>query len=266
MGCCHGCMRGNNNGGSEYEPLKSDGQIKSYNTSNNSIAGATSPITPRISQSLTRDNTFLLQVGLIGDIEIYEKRCWLLRLLDEDEFEVEENTKKEVLRNKQISQCNKNFIITDKTYCAQIQLINDIMLEDDESENENEPTNIMDLHKISKDGFDINKYNALILCYDITNLHSFNKLREYLDKLVSENQQQHTLQVAVMGLMPSCDTNINGEDLDRRVKKETALQLCKEYDLSNVSFIGESNAKNGENVLDSVRTVVKQCIETQDAE
>lgn len=259
-------MRNDSNRGEEYAPLKSDSKIKSYNTaSSNSIGALSSPRTPRISQSLTKNNTFLLQIGLIGDIEIYEKRCWLLRLLDEDQFEVAENTKKEVLRNNQISQCNKNFIIEDKKYCTQIQLINDVMLEDDESENEEQPTNIMDLHKISKDGFDINKYNALILCYDVTNLHSFNKLREYLDKLVSENEQGTTLQIAVMGLIPSCDTDIDGET-DRRVKKETALQLCKENNLSNVSFIGESNAKNGENVLDSMRTIVKQCIETQDTE
>lgn len=274
MGCCH-CMNPFRKS-EEYAKLIDDTHPKYTNDESGAGGLTTNMVSPRISRALTRDNTYLLQIGLIGDIQIYEKRCWLLRLLDEDQFEIESQTQKEVLRNNQISQCNKNFIIDDKKYCAQIQIINDIDIfiddEDDDINNNNNNDNTDLLYSITdlKDkSFDINKYNAFLLIYDITNIDSFNKLKEYLNKLkdkilINTDDKNQGSQIFVMGLIPSCDIKHNDNfEEKRKINENDAKELCKQYDINNIQFIGETNAKTGQNVLDLMRTVVKQCIETQ---
>eukprot|EP01084_Bolivina_argentea_P301371 519913_1 len=242
MGCSICCPSWKNNS-EEYAKLQ-DHKHPKYTLSTPSIK--------RKIRALTKDNMFLLQIGLLGDIEIYEKRCWILRLLDDDEFDVETQTKTETLRNNQISQCNKNIQLNNETYCAQIQLINDMVFMEDN----NEDDDII----IGSDDFDVGKFNAFLLCYNITNLHSFNKLREYLDK-INSFPDSDTLQIGIMGIIPSCD--IDDQSKNKKITEKEAKQLCTEYNATNIQYFGETNAKKGENVSDLVKHVIQKCVDTQ---
>ena len=225
MGCCQTNERHRDE---EYAKLMA-GKYTKYTEENARKIG------PRMRRSHTRADTFLLQIGLIGEIEMYEKRCWLLRLLDGDEFDTEKHTQIEELNKNHMSQCNKNFSINNGNYCAQISILSEMIFEDNATNS--------------------NEYNAFVLYYDVTKLESFNKLRAYLDKMTHGN-------IAIMGIIPSCNVNIDPL-AHRQVATDLAMELCATYALKNVMFIGETNAKTGENVSTSIRKVIQKCIETQ---
>merc|ERR1712048_1557647 len=133
------------------------------------IAGNKHTRGPRMRRSQTRENTYLLQIGLLGDIEMYEKRCWLLRLLDGDEFDADTQCQIDILNNNHMSQCNKNFTINNGNYCAQFQIMDESIF-DDEDYDENGG-------KLD----DIYRYNAFVIGYDLTKAQSFQKLAVYMD-------------------------------------------------------------------------------------
>eukprot|EP00483_Globobulimina_turgida_P006827 UN06839 len=119
---------------------------------------------------------------------------------------------------------------------------------------------------IGNHDFDINKFNAFLLCYDITSLHSFNKLREYLDR-IHNIETCDTLQVGIMAIIPSCDIVANEtSESQRKVDEQEAKQLCTEYYLNksiNIQFVGETHAKTGKNVRELVQHMIQKCVDAQ---
>eukprot|EP01083_Nonionella_stella_P035673 97296_1 len=226
MGCCSSCCDHNND---EQDITDERKKLLKHNRYTKYDADGTTR--PRISRALTRRNTFLLKIGLLGDVEIVEKRCWLLRLLDEDEFDIDEQTQTEYLQKHQISQCNKNIQMGAQNYCAHIVMINDDLL-------------------------DIDDYNALLLCYDTTNRTSLHQLKPSLKRI--KGNAFDGQQIAIMGLTPSCDVMQN--EIVKQVDDAEANELC---DAKDMTFAGITNAKTGQNVSTLVKRLIQKCVATQ---
>eukprot|EP00484_Ammonia_sp_Unknown_P016817 CAMPEP_0197040700 /NCGR_PEP_ID=MMETSP1384-20130603/17360_1 /TAXON_ID=29189 /ORGANISM="Ammonia sp." /LENGTH=248 /DNA_ID=CAMNT_0042471501 /DNA_START=62 /DNA_END=808 /DNA_ORIENTATION=+ len=226
----------------EFEPLVSD---KPQPQTKYSSTGGTDLISPRIHRAYSMHNTYILHVGLLGDLSIREKRVWLLRLSDGDDFEMDT-----AFTTQHISQCNKTFKLDEKNYRAQIQIMNELAVFSQDGEG---GMSVADEHNL-------NRCNAILLCYDVTNLHSFNKLRRYLDLVKTEIQERNKqiIEIAVMGIVPSCDE----QEKERKVEQTEASQLCQEYaGVINVQFMGESCAKSGDNVFESTQQVIRKCVQ-----
>ena len=89
---------------------------------------------------------------------------------------------------------------------------------------------------------------GIILAYDITNLDSFQNLQFWVDSIKNNLGNDLKIPIVVVG---------NKIDLeDREVKTEDAESFCKKI---NVPYF-ETSAKTGENIDNSIRSLVKKVL------
>ena len=217
-------------------------QTSSYGASYGAGTIGSETRSTRISHSLTRDNVYILQIALIGDLPIYEKRAWLLRLLDEQEFDPKTQLNKQMLSNNQMSQCNKSYTINDQKYCAEIRIVTDYEF-------------MADPRSGDSLTFDVHRCSAILIAYDVINEKSLEKVREYLDALIMRGTNGG-FHIIMMGVVPSMDSG------PRHVHLEDATALAMEYQSMNVEVLGETNAKRGHNVTELMQKVITKCAQS----